>query len=439
MFSTVHKFRYFTWFSFLFLGISYLYGGGQRFREMTPWYVLILRDVVWVFFLLTLLVSMRTADYFQRLWKTGYGHFIKVCFWAGGAYVVIVLTHVLHKDITEVLQHDLRNILLYSLILPILPFIVKRKEGLSDLRNLMLYIGLALSLFGIASRMLMPDLLTWNGRITAMMGDPNNFGVFIAFCSLLIVASWNEMGRRKSILLFIVYSLALVLANSATAILMLLSGLLVLLMVRGKPVRAGLILVAVIYLLTFLSLVVKVAENPKVPLGDLVQTTYDVDRYLVDKLENLSRGVFSNVFLLGLEFPSPEAVRSLTHRLKQTPLTVMRGDAVDLLFGNYGTKKYVLHENQYYNFIANAGLISCFLFLGLFIWVFVQAIRTYLAHRDHVMAPFILAIAAFIAALVFVGFNSLALLNRYPLNFLMYLLVGTVFLSRDLLARENED
>lgn len=436
---TKELFLLYIWFSFLFFSIAFFWGGGQKFRDITSWHILILRDCVWFGFLLYMGIKVKMSNYFSQLWKSEYGRFLKVFVCLGGIYFVIVLTHLTHRDFREVVQHDLRNILSYSLILPFLPFIFKKKEDLNSLINTFLQIGMVLSLFGIVTRYVAPDLFSWNGRITATMGDPNNLALFLSLCLFILISRWRSLGSLKSVVYFIIYSFAFVLSNSIVAFGTFFLGLIVLLVLKTKLLKSIAIFILIFYVLISFSFLTKMIENPEVPLGHIATTTYDADWYLIDKLNNISKGRFSNFFLFGMNFPSDAPISSLTHRLDQIEYMNSRDiNYMVFLFGNFELKEYARFDNQYFNFFVNAGVISAIIFSGFFMWGVLLGVKNYFylkkTGKDSDLLS--LPLSVFLLAVVLVGFNGTAFLNRFPINFLLYLSLGIIFLEKDMIKRD---
>lgn len=435
----------YIWFAFFFYSISFLGGGGVRFREAIPWYVLISRDIVWLGTLAYLGYCARWIPFHSQLWETDYGKFLKMFAYLCLIYLAIVLIHLTHRDLREIVQHDIRNILSYSLILPFLPFILQEKEDIYSLINVFLNVGMVLSLFGIATRYISLSFLTWHGRIVSTMSDPNNLGIFLLFCILLLVANWERLGFRKAILYFLTHSFALVLTNSVTAFLTANFALFVMLVLKKGWGKGFVISFAIFYLFICFSFMTKLVEATN------ILSVTNTDKYLVDRLENISEGKFSKLFLFGIKLPLSEPnIRTVAYRKVQLE-TMLRGEnagvkeligikRVTTLFGNFESKKYATLDNQYFNFIVNSGIASAFIFFGLFTWGGVIGIKNYLCFlkTDKDFAAFSLAFATFLLSMTLVGFNGAAFLNRFPLNFLMWLSLGVVFIIQEQKTSKNK-
>jgi len=437
----------YIWFAFLFYVISFFGGGGVRFREAIPWYVLISRDVVWLGLIAYLGYCVKWANLRNQLRESDYGEFLKTFFFLCCLYLVIVLTHLIHRDLQEIVQHDLRNILLYSLILPFLPFVFQTKKDIHTLTDTFLKLGVFLSLFGIATRYIRPDFLTWDGRIVSTMSDPNNLGIFLSFCMLLVVANREVLERRKAIAYFLIYSLALVLTSSITALLTVNFGVFITLAVQKGWLKAFILSLAIFYMLICFSFAVKLAENPGMSSANLLKRPYHTEKYLVDRLEKFSRGKFSRLFLRGF-LPSVQkfhSVRSVRYKRAQF-MTMFTGNVAGIkelrgikkvvtLLGNFELRKYATLDNQYFNFIVNTGIISAIIFFGIFVWGGITGIKTYLFLKDtdKDLAAFLLPFPVFLLSMALVAFNGAAFLNRFPLNFLIWLSFGIIFVVKTFL------
>lgn len=499
-------FTFYIWFALIFYSISFLGSGGVKFRESIPWYVLISRDIVWLGFISYLCYYTKCAPFQIQSWKSGYGRLLKIYTFTCSIYFLIVLIHVTHRELREIIQHDIRNILSYSLIVLFLPFILKKREDIYSLINTLLEAGLVLSLFGITTRYIRPDFFTWQGRIVSTMSDPNNLGIFLVFCILLTISEWKFLGNLKAALYFLLYALALVLTNSVTAFITLSFALTITLLSRKGLIKGCAILLVTLYVFIILSLSVKFIENPGMPWNGFLKKGYnaekylyssliyknhegkirifDPDKYMIDKFDNFTSGLFSMVFLFGMDSPT-EAYplhRSLNYRILQAATMFRKAgnDAITenndttngdsehkklsyiaeyihhplfkekkedneikkiakinksmSLFGNFELKKYVTLDNQYYNFIINTGIISAVIFFGLFISGSIIGLKGYfhLRKTDKRFAFYSFSFSIFLFSMTLIAFNGAAFLNRFPLNFLIYLSLGMIFLIKEM-------
>lgn len=444
-------FTAYIWFAALFYSISFLGGGGVKFREFIPWYVLISRDIVWLALIIYLGYNVRWTSLKHQFWNSEYGSFLQIFTILCTIYLLISLSHISHRGLAEVAQHDIRNILSYSLILPFLPFILRKKEDIYSLSTTFLRAGIVLGVFGIASRYIDMDLLTWQGRIVSTMSDPNNLGIFLTLCTVIVIANFKSLGFLKGILHFLFYSFALTLTNSITAYSTFNFALFFILLLKKGWIKAFTVLIATFYIFIFFSFIVKIVENPNVPLSKLTIETYSTDKYLIDRMDNLSKGKFSNVFLFGMDFPTIDIpIRSLTYRKAQL-LSVILGNSGEVkemhgitktltLFGSFELNEYATFDNQYFNLIVNTGVISTVIFSGLFLWGAARGIKNYFYFKkiNESLAIFSLSFSIFVLSMTLVGFNGAAFLNRFPFNFLMYLSLGIIFLIPEIMEKSND-
>lgn len=438
-------FTIYIWFALFFYSISFL-GGGVKFREGTPWYVLISRDIVWLGFVTYLICCVKRNSFWHQLWMSGYGKFLKIFTVLCGIYLIIVLSHLNHRDMREIIQHDIRNILSYSLILFFLPFIIQKKEDIYSLMNTFLKVGIVLSLFGIVTRFMGLDFLTWRGRVVSTMSDPNNLGIFLSFCILIVVATWESLGIRKVVSYFLIYSLALVLTNSITAFLAINFALFIILLLKKGWIKGFAIFFAAFYIFICLSFVSKIVENPGKLSNNFFRETYNTDKYLIDRLDNISKGRFVKWFVFGMDYPIQEdTIRSLTYRESQFSAFIMGHKNIAVkeiegtnklltFFGNFELKQYATFDNQYFNFLFNAGIVSTLIFFSLFTWGVVRGIKNYLnfhkVNKD--LAELSLFFSIFLLTMILVAFNGAAFLNRFPISFLIYFSLGMIFLIKEM-------
>jgi len=315
--------------------------------------------------------------------------------------------------------------------------------------NTLLKVGLVLSLFGIVTRFMGLDFLTWRGRVVSTMSDPNNLGIFLSFCILLVVINWKSFSIWKTVLYFLIYSFALVLTNSITAFLTINFALFVIFLLKKGWIKGFAIFLAVFYLFICLSFVSKIAENSGKLSNNFFRETYNTERYLIDRLNNISKGRFTKWFLFGIYEPIQEnTIRSLTYRKYQylaftgnknvEVKEVKKANKLLTLFGNYELKEYATFDNQYFNLLFNAGIVSTLIFFSLFTWGVVRGIINYLNfHKvDKDLSMMSLFFSVFLLAMILVAFNGAAFLNRFPLNFLIYLSLGMIFLIKEIQKRE---
>lgn len=429
----------FVWFSLLFYVIAlFLDGANQRFRDSTPWYYLILRDIISMGFVLYL--SYVAKPYLLKLrMPPNYRRFLK---WFGiviSIYLIIVFIHLFYKEARDILQHYIRNVILYSIFLFFLPVIFKSYKDYDFLVKNLLYAGVVLSIFGILTRYVAPDRLTWNGRIISTMADPNNLAIFLLLCMFIVVNQWGKTGFIKSIFLFSIYLIAFIMANSVTAFAVVNLGLLVILLLKTKIWKGLLFWLIIFYTMIVLSFSIKVIENPNKTMGYLIAHSFQEDRCLIDKLNNITNGKFSKIFLFGLETQIIETnTTSLTMRKFQIESLIewfgSKQNPINLLIGDLNSAKYNRFDNQYLNFISNSGIIGLLVFIFIFGLGLYEGLKSLRKYKDSTTLPF----SIFILSMLVLGFNGLAFLNRFPLNFLLYLLLGLIFLEKDIKDKAHE-
>lgn len=423
----------FFWFSLLFYIIALFYGANQKFREITPWYFLILRDLIFIGFL-TYLTYM-TKSYIVKLYShlPNYKKFLKWFSILISIYLAIVFIHSFHKEIRDILQHYIRNIVFYSLVLFFLPAIFKSNKDFDLLLKNILYAGVILSLLGILTRYISTDNLTWDGRIISTMADPNNIAVFISLCIFIIIAQWNYIGHIKSILFITIYLIAFVIANSITAFAVANFGILIILLLKSGKWKGIALWLIIFYIMIALSLSIKAIENPNNTIEYLLKHSAQENRYIVDKLNNVTRGKFYRIFLFGFEtHVSSDIIKSLS--IRQAQISFPAVTVLSIMIGDLDTIKYVTFDNQYLNFIANSGIISVFIFLSIFSWGLYEGFKYWFKYKDNIILPF----SIFILTMLIFGFNGAAFLNRFPINFLLYISLGLIFLKKDMERQPTE-
>jgi hypothetical protein len=439
----------FIWFAVTYYSISFLWGGGQKFRDAIPWYFLVSRDIVFISLLLFFLYEVK-ALIPKHLLSVNYKKFLKVFLILLLVYVGIILTHSFHKEMREIAQHDLRNIIFYSFFLPFLPAIFRNQKSLDILELNILYAGLLLSALGILTRYLTKPCFTWNGRVISTMGDPNNFAIFISLCMFILISKLNGKHYVRLTIFFLLYLFAFVMANSMSAFAVLNFGMLVLLILIKGKVKGILYSILIFYTLITASFMIKIVENPHDNIKYLVTHSFNEDKYLIDKLNIISEGKFSRIFLFGLDSQVDKErrnllgfesftgnnIRTYNNRMDQIKLASLKdlasGGIINILLGDFRASTYKRTDFQYLNLIFSSGVLGALIFFSIFSWSSVIGLKHWKTYKDTYTLPF----AVFILSMILFGFNGAAFLNRFPINFLLYLSTGIIFLKKDIESKQ---
>ena len=193
-------------FALLFYGLSVFFGGGTIFKSNAPVWLLASRDVLYLLLFIFLLYRLRGPSLKEVV--RDYGDWFKWYLIIAAAYIFISLSHITHRSFWGVLQHELRNTIGYSGVLLLLPLVVPFPRDWLRLFNMFLVVGVLQSVYAIVSRYTGFEFMTWSGRVTGTMADPNNFSVFMALCVFILLARWERYRTLLKWPLIILFLLA---------------------------------------------------------------------------------------------------------------------------------------------------------------------------------------------------------------------------------------
>lgn len=419
------SFKVFLWFSCLFYTIAFFYGVIPIFKVNAPFVILISRDIIFLLLISFFFFSTGFKSLFYYL-KSNlyYSKFLKIFYIWLAVNILYGLVYMFLKDPFDILHHHFRNILFYSLFIPFIPFFIRRKYDIQEIEKTIINISLIVSAFGIATRAFREYLdLTWDGRIISTMGDPNNLAILISL-SLLLLSFSSVYPIFLRFLFSIFLCIAFVLANSVTAFLVI--SLAFLLFFLKKYGYKGLILVLIVpFAILFFAFAVKYISLKSFSLTftDFSNT----DKYMSDKIANIA------YYKLGGNFFDIDKYKI---SIKDKPRTLYRREEQFALLnhglkyvwlGDLSKKNYLKYDNQYMNFLYNFGFFMLFIHLVFFLYPAYNALFVNVKMRDYNYA-----LASFLIAIIVFGFNGLALQNRFPLNFIMYLCISIIFIIPDL-------
>ena len=418
-------FLLFISFALLFYGISGIFGGGTVFKTNAPVWLLVSRDVAY-FGLLSILAWRLAPNLKGETWAS-YSTWLKWFIFFLGGYCALLVLHSCHRSPVGILQHELRNTIGYSAFLFLFPFVNLSKNDWGRILKIFLTVGVFQSFYALVSRYFGLHSMTWGGRVTGTMADPNNFSVFIALCVFILLVTWEEYRPWLRWPLLAAFLLSFTMAGSVTGLGVLLFGLGLIWSVKWRTFKGLVVCTAIAYSIFLFSMALKVLENRQTPVPQLFAKVVSVDRYLTDKLDNISGGGFSKLFFWGLRVSSDDPVRTLTRRQDQAAeLTMLVGSItlVPFLVGDLRSSDYRKFDNQYLNLFINTGISSILIILAIFAPAFYLGYKNWSEVGDQVS----LVLWVFLVSLFLVGFNGSALFNRFPLNFLSYLFFGGVIM-----------
>jgi hypothetical protein len=273
------------------------------------------------------------------------------------------------------------------------------------------------------------------------MNTPNILAAFLALCMFIVVSRWERLGHKKSLLFLSVYLISLVMTNSLTVFLTINFGLFFLFIFKFGLWRGILFSCFAFFAMVFLSISLKVIDNFDYGIKGAISQCDSPERYLVDKLDNITNGKFRAVILPGTNAKKKyKPIRTYTVRRSQL-IALAKGDFFSdvsyqnpnlryiscLLFGDFSSHKYKKFDSQYGNLMANSGIVSVLIFLFIFGCGAWEGVRLWFKNKACLVLPF----SVFVLSMIAVGFFGIAFLNRFPINFFLYLSLGIIFLEKD--------
>jgi len=438
----------FFWLSLFNYATALFYNSDAKYQLTAPWYLFVTRDVIYIA-LLAFFIHEFSFSNIRRTMGPAYSKFIKWVSVLISIYLVIVLTHLFHRDSKGIMQHDMRNIALYSFFLPFLPVIFEKNEDLELLIKNVLYGGIVMSVLGLITFYIEPFRGTWEGRAFATMNTPNILAAFLALCMFIVVGRWERLGHKKSLLFLSVYLVSFVMTNSLTVFLTINFGLFFLFIFKFGLWRGVLCSCFAFFMMVSVSISLKAADNfNHYGIKGSILECYGPSRYLVDKLDNITSGKFRGVVLPETNPKKEyELIRGYTMRRLQL-IALVKGEIFAdtsykganlkyiscLLFGDFSSHKYRKFDSQYCNLMANSGIIGLLIFLFILGWGAWEGIRLWLKNKVSLAPPF----SIFILSMITIGFSGIAFLNRFPINFFLYLSLGIIFLEKDRIIKEAD-
>lgn len=437
-------FYLFLFFSLSFYGIlSFFYGNLYSISVKTPLFLMILREVVFVVFLIYVLIKFLIK---KDCFVSGkyYLFVLKMCLLFYIIYLFLIFYHFFTMEIIDVIQHEIRNLIFYSLILFGLPIIFTKKKDIDIFWKILLKIGLFFSVLVIIKRMFGWNIF-WYGRAVGWMDNPSNFGVFLALPTFWVISVWRKLDFKKYFYLMLL-SIALILTSSVTALLFVIFGVFVIVNLGKfnffeRIIISFLIFVFYLYTPLLVDGVYKCFEY-KIGFKEAVKKECNVGLYITDKINRISKGFYKKSLLFDSSDKRITSINTYDARKQQyvnflslfeeEKLSVSDHPSKDFETKNH-KKRYKRFDSQYLNFFYNSGLLSIFLFLTFFGYAIFTSFFSWFKYKDITF----LICGVYLLSMVTVGWLSVAFLNRYPINLWTYLCMGLVFLKKDMLCRNN--
>jgi len=319
-------------------------------------------------------------------------------------YVCVALLHFLHKNPLDVLQHNIRNLIWYSPIIFVLPYLVKDNYEIKSIFRFLLVNGIVICVIGITTKFLNREFLLWGGdRVLSTLGNPNNLAFFLSilFFIILLRILITRKIKTSSLLLLGIFLICILMTISVSYVLSLPVGVLLAFVVsrRLKP-SMGLIFLGSLTILVLFK------------VGFFSELVHKYNRMMAK--DSTSTSYYGRI-----------------EQLQEMRKFITDADLVDIVFGDFGLERYRRYDGQYFNFLRNDGLLLLLYFLLMFIYVVYVGIRKakrFIEQKEYDLAGILMGCSVALLTILIVNLNVTAYLNRFPLNFLVYLLIGIIIL-----------
>lgn len=395
-----------------------------------PYWVATSRDFIWIAFCLWIaLVVKRQGDQsWKQLFRPDYPNtqYARMVGIFKGGYVfflLVALTHLFHKSTLEVFQHDLRNTMMYVLILFFLPLLRINNYDVKKYTDLLLKLGVIVGSWGIITALFLRPL-TYGGRAISTFGNPNNLGFFMNLLIFLLLPKLLMDSDTRKIwwAAYLIYFLCLIYTASLSSLMVFIVGTTMLIMLASGTKKKGLaVLSSHFIILTIITAIFFQMGLSPIFKNKVMSAFVEVGRYSTTVYEYIGRQKNPNLTSISGRI---DAINNAKSYLKDSKTTTM-----DILFGDYSLKIYKTYDNQYLNLFYNNGLLVALMIFGIFTAVAIVGLKKYavlVRNKNFSAAAILLGLSVFMLLTTLMTFNFSAFLNRFPLNFILYFICGLI-------------
>lgn len=395
IFNIKRIFNYYIFFA-MFYGIYvYFFPLKDNFQVSAPSYIFIIKDIIFILMIALLIFYFLIKKIYLN--KSLLMIFILFSF----IYLGVVFSHIGGKSIRDLLQHNLRNIYMYSLFIPLLGLFLSDDliyflKQIILLGHIVIYLGIVFFFLNMGVQ----------GRILSTFLNANNLGLFANFLFIADIYLYSSTKKKRHLTnnLFVIG--AIFMTGSFQAILLFLVNLLFIFSKLNRKVIAY-------FLMLFI-------------IGTVVSGVFPKLRFFITDRYN-------RIFVT-------KQGSSLTRRIenhKEYLNFVKNASVPDFLFGDYKIKRYRKYDSQYLNFLRNDGLVGTGAFLFLLFYVLAVGMKKINKYKNNKDVFYLKSVIVFLMGSWFILFNFTAFLNRFPLNFLYYFMFAFVLYFKPKRAVDN--
>jgi len=319
-------------------------------------------------------------------------------------YFLIAALHFYNRNALGILQHDIRNIIWYSPIILFLPYYIKDNNDVRRLINFIIYNGALIGIIGLISKLFNIDFILYDeGRVLSTLGNPNNLAFFLNILIFVILSRILVEKRinKKFILALGIFILCAFLTLSLGGVLSLFVGTILVLLLTQKIRRGA-------YVISFMVIFGMVILNFGFLDGTIVKCYQVTDRN-----------------------SDCTSLYGRTQQFQEIWRVLRSEDIICIALGSFKLETYKKYDSQYWNIFRNNGLLLLIYLLVIFSYVIrigVRKAKCFIHAGDTELGGSLLGISAALLSMLIVSFNLTAFLNRFPLNFLIYLIIGLVLM-----------
>ena len=398
--------KYYLVFTLFYGGINLYFGWDSSLKYFTPKILIMFRDFIWVIFIIFTIIIFIVKNS-----KIPFFDNYKITYTLLSIFALINILHIIHIPVMNILQHNYRNILMYSLIIPISSLFINKQNHLLTIQSIIIYSSLAIALIGIITYLMGPQYV-WSGRILSTLFNPNTLGLFLnlSICFLYNkIFYFNKIFQIKYFFILLIVVSALLLTGSFQNYLFFffINAYLIFQTFRYKNLKIKKSYIAIL-LFFVLSMVTVVFQN-----------------------QNYFSGIFErfrNTFI----YQTGTSISGRVLNYINIYEYIQTSDLLNLLFGDFSINRYHKYDSQYLNLLHNNGFIGLIIFFTLFFWISTKTkkvAKNWFYLNNIAIGAFYISIRIYLIGILFIAFNLTAYLNRFPINFILYLLVGLVFVG----------
>ena len=379
-------------------GSVILYYGweGNLNKYLTPIWMIVSRDIVFAFSMIYIFIASKRF------------YLSKEMSYLGGAIILLLLVAVLHfvDGYIDTIQHSIRNLLLYSLFIFVIPNIQLTEKDIHKLIRLFIKVLLLISAVGFIT--LADSNYLYGGRVISTLYNPNTAAAILMLGILTIfpimVSKYKTIEfKTHKYLVIAVLIMALIVTGSFSNMWLLFFALAIQVVVMWK--------FRVISLKKFMRIILFIFS--------IIFIAWLSG--WIDPVINRFFDIFIN-----------NQGTSIVGRINQyEKLLFIDNEFTSIFFGEF--KSYTTHDSMYIQLFRNNGFVGLFGYLFIIFFSMILSFRMYkraISNKNRLLPNlhyFYIGFFAFTFVEVFAGFFVTAIFYRFPVNAIFFFFYGLIF------------